>query len=791
MLAVTKEEKRESIVEEFKTIDWTQVVLCVIGFLVSRIGIFDGFYTVGVCYMAAVFHSREIRKWGAVMAALGLISVDLFSGSTVKYLFVILLVVLIRGYIKVTGGKYNIKNQTAAAGCALFSINLIWAAINHFQLFEVFAGMLEVAAGVSLVIIFSFGLEVIMKNRKTPLTQKETISMGFLSACILGGLIDFYIQVPLFQSIYFKDVAIFVLIIAISYLGGANSGVTMSLVVSTLLVLIGYMPSHFAVIYTLAVLIGTIFLVLGRMGVILATGIGLLLGFALFNNRVVDMHIMGAYVAASIISVCFPKSYFGMADWFGYEAVREDERHLIRVQRIITERLSQFSKAFYNLSHTFERISDKKVVLDEKDVNYIIEDTGEKICQGCSMKAFCWKDYLEETYQGAYKMLDLIEKKGQLTLGDIPESFGKTCINAESFACTLSFKLDLFKQNLMWKNRFAESRSLVGEQFRAIAESIGNLSQSIEKQFYFNKEDEELIREMLHSRGIRTKEIMVLEKNSRKEEIHIYIDFSKRNTDVEEELIKVIYDTLGIKTEVEKHECSEEERYLYFKFKLSKAYGVMAGAAFYAKEEVSGDVYSFMEVEEGKYLLALADGMGSGKLASEESTATIELLENFMDSGFKNDLAVKIINSALVLRSSDENFSTMDITLIDEYTGAAEFVKMGAATSFILRNGEVTTVKSSTLPVGLLSDIDMEVCKKQLKDGDIIIMVTDGMLQAENDLLGKEDTFKHFILEADTNNPKYMAEYLIKKSRDLLGNAENDDMTIIVARIWQTKKDML
>ncbi|WP_207646349.1 stage II sporulation protein E [Cellulosilyticum sp. I15G10I2] len=781
----TKEEKREKLFENLKMIKWAQVMLCIIGFFLSRIIVFDTFYTLSVCYIGAVYFDKTLRKWTSIMSLIGLISLGVFDTHILKYLFIIILIVLFRGYMYMSGTKFTLRNQAIITCGAIFCINTLLVIINGFKVFDVLTGLLEAVISIGLVVILCCSAEIISKNRTVQLTQKENISMAFFAACVLGGLVDFYIQVPLFTRIYFRDVITFVIIIAITYLGGTNIGVTMTLVMSTLLVIIGYMPPHFVAIYTLAVLTGTIFATLGRMGVIFATGIGLLLGFALFNNRIIDMQIFGAYLTAYIISILIPKRYFGIAAWFACESSKEEEKHLMRVQKIITEKLSQFSRAFYNLSHTFEKISDKKVFLDEKDINHIIEDTGEKMCQNCSMKEFCWRDYIDKTYQNAYKMLDLIEQKGQLKIGDIPESFKKACPNAESFACTLSFKLDLFKQNLMWKNRFVESRSLVGQQFEAIAESISKLCVDIEKEFYFNKEDENFIKEILHSNGIKTKDIMVLENNGRKEEIHVYTPYYKNDMEIKEGIKKAINKALDVKVETERLECNEQEKYLYFKFKVTKSYGVAAGAAFHAKGEISGDVYSCMEVEEGKYLLALADGMGSGKLASEESTATIELLENFMDSGFKNDLAVKIINSVLVLKSDIENFSTMDITLIDEYTGVAEFLKLGAATSFILRNNEVMTIQASTLPIGILNDVDIEVCKKQLKDGDVIIMVTDGMLQGENELLGKEDTFKHFILEANTNNPSYMAEYLMKKSRDLLGNAENDDMTIIVARIWQ------
>ncbi|MDF2595638.1 MAG: spoIIE [Clostridia bacterium] len=785
MLINTKEEKSEAILQNFRMIKWGYVLICMIGFLLSRICVFNEFYTLGVCYIGAVFSDKELRKWNSLVALGGLMTIGLFDTNVLKYILMIILVILMRAYMSMMKSAFNVRNQTLVTSLAILFINIVLAGINGFKLFDLFIGFLETTVGMGLVIILYYSTEVILTNRKTSLTQKETISMAFLTACILGGLIDFYIQVPWFKSIYFRDIMTFIIIIAITYMGGMNMGITISLIISTILVLIGYMPPHFVAIYTLATLIGTVFYILDRVGVIFATGVGLLLGFALFNDRIIDWQIVGAYLTAGVISLWLPKKYFGIDEWFGHGQAEIDEKHLLRVQKIITEKLSQFSKAFYNLSNTFGKISDKQFFLDEKDINDVIEDTGEKMCQNCSMKEFCWKDYIGQTYQSAYKMLDLIEKKGQLKLGDIPDTFRKSCINAESFACTLGFKLDLLKQRFMWKNRFVESRELVRQQFEAVAESVNKLCKDIEQELYFNQEDEKLIKEVLDASGIKTKDIMVLENNGRKEAIHIYTRYDTKGTDIKENIIKAIYSALDIRVEAEKTEFNQEENYLYFKFKMSKVYGVLAGSAAHAKGEISGDVYSFMEVEDGRYLLALADGMGSGKLALEESTATIELLENFMDSGFQNDLAVKIINSVLVLKSDIENFSTMDITLIDEYTGVAEFLKMGAATSFILRNGEVTTIQSNTLPVGILKDVDMEIYKKQLKDGDVIIMVTDGMLQGGNDLLGKEDTFKHFILEAHSNNPSYMAEYLVRKSRDLLGYAENDDMTIIVARIWQ------
>lgn len=780
----TEEKKKIAVSELLKGINWMTVMLCCMAFFMGRIQLFGGFYTLGIAYVGAMYLNKQTRRWGAVLGILGLLSVGKLDTILVRYILILLLLMGFRMGMQFFGSECNTKNQTVLAGLSTFIISLMSLLIGQATIYSMAVCLLETAVAMGLVTILAYSIQVLDKKRTTPLTQNEMASMSFLIAGLLGGMMDFYMIVPLFERVYFKDVLIFILILSVIFLGGMSSGIIMTLIISTVLVVIGYMPTQFVAIYLFAALIGGLFYFLDRVGIVFAAGLGLLLGFALFNQRVIDLPIVGAYVGAVVMSLCIPRNYFGLGDWFGYGIDVDEEKHLIHVQTIITERLNHFSKAFNDLSKTFERISDKEVHFGQADIQNMIEDTGECICQKCSMNHFCWQDYIKDTYASSYDMLDTIEKKGCITVADIPVKFKNACINAESFAFTLGFKMDLLKLKRQWQKRFVETRGLISQQFEAVSESIEKLSSNIQSEFYFNKEDERNIREHLHMKGIRTKDIMVLENNGRKEEIHIYVHY-KGEMDLKEHLIQGIQEALDLKVDVIKYEYHIEEKYCYFKLGIRKQFNITAGAAVAAKGDISGDVYSFMELTSGKYLLALADGMGSGKLANEESTATIELLESFMESGFKNEVAVKMINSALVLKSDIDNFSTMDITLVDEYTGIAEFLKLGASTSFLVRDEEVTTIKASSLPIGILDRVDIVSCKKQLKDGDMVIMVTDGILESKNDFLNKEETFKHFIREAKSNNPQYLASYLLEKTRNLLAGEENDDMTIIVARVWK------
>lgn len=192
-----------------------------------------------------------------------------------------------------------------------------------------------------------------------------------------------------------------------------------------------------------------------------------------------------------------------------------------------------------------------------------------------------------------------------------------------------------------------------------------------------------------------------------------------------------------------------------------------------------------MEIANGQYLLALSDGMGSGLSACNESTATIELLEEFIGSGFDKDIAIRMINSVLILKTGEESFSTMDMAIVDMASGIGEFIKIGAATTFIKKKNYVEIIGSNSLPVGILNKVDVEVQKRQLRDGDMIIMVSDGILDIEKNRFNQEDTFINLIEEVDTNNPQFMADSLLEKAQNLICGKIDDDMTIIVARVWE------
>lgn len=197
---------------------------------------------------------------------------------------------------------------------------------------------------------------------------------------------------------------------------------------------------------------------------------------------------------------------------------------------------------------------------------------------------------------------------------------------------------------------------------------------------------------------------------------------------------------------------------------------------------VSGDSYLVKECR-NKLVLLLSDGMGIGPRASLESQATITLLEQLIESGFDRRLAVRTVNSILLLRSPDEVFATVDLAVVDLVTGDAEFIKIGSAPTFLVRGDQVSVLVNASVPAGILNNIDIEAITRSLQAGDLVVMVTDGVLESRKGLAKKDEWLASFLRRARQREPQELAQAILDKA--IAGSSQEvpDDMTVLVAKL--------
>ena len=183
-------------------------------------------------------------------------------------------------------------------------------------------------------------------------------------------------------------------------------------------------------------------------------------------------------------------------------------------------------------------------------------------------------------------------------------------------------------------------------------------------------------------------------------------------------------------------------------------------------------------------MTVLSDGMGSGPAAKQESGAAVELIQKFSKSGFNKITAINTVNSIMSIKfSEEENFSTMDMSSIDLYNGNVDFIKVGAVASFIKTPQEIITIKSRTLPMGVMDKVDIDVFRKSVSNGDIIIMLRDVVLDYNNEAVGKEEWMIDFLNNCNCSNPNELCNEILIKAKELSGGKIRDDMTVIVEKI--------
>ena len=203
-----------------------------------------------------------------------------------------------------------------------------------------------------------------------------------------------------------------------------------------------------------------------------------------------------------------------------------------------------------------------------------------------------------------------------------------------------------------------------------------------------------------------------------------------------------------------------------------------------SKSDMSGDSNLNIRLKDGKYLVAISDGMGSGKKAKKSSMQTLRLLENLLLSGFDKNTSLELINTSLV-NQNKEIFSTLDIAIVDLYLGKIEFIKSGACPTYIKSKKKVQIIKANSLPAGILEESNIQIFDKDIESGDIMLMCSDGILDSNIEYKNKELWIKYMLEDIETSNTQKIADIILNEAIDNNYGTAKDDMSIIVCKFMK------
>ena len=346
------------------------------------------------------------------------------------------------------------------------------------------------------------------------------------------------------------------------------------------------------------------------------------------------------------------------------------------------------------------------------------------------------------------------------------------------------------RQRLLSEKRLWENRQIIREHLTEMAKIMTEVASEVVCFCPMEEKKKRMVTAALKEEGIRVENLSYLPRATGKRDVSLTLSTEIKggiSADEVADMVSVLLDrrfqlsvTSPCRVDREPHSYILEEE---------AGFQVLTGFSRVTKENetISGDNFAVIETEKGRVTVMLSDGTGSGEMAGKDSGRVLDLMEKMLEAGYSVDGAVNLVNTALFVVGEDRNHPTLDLCDIDLYGGNCRLYKAGGAVTFLKREEKVEQLKAGTLPLGIFQQVDIPSIERQLQDGDYLIMVSDGVIDA---LKGHdyENTLEEVISGIREQNPGEIADKILRMAICAGGGHILDDMTVGVIGVWETAR---
>ena len=499
----------------------------------------------------------------------------------------------------------------------------------------------------------------------------------------------------------------------------------------------------------------------------------------------VFFNIYTVYTAIHFISVLFGCVCFCVIPNHILQKLKDKlyafrEKQLVRQcinrnRTILSNKLYDLSSIFSEMANSFNLFQKKS--LSEDGAKAIMEkEILSCVCKECDNFIRCKKN--ERIIGGDInKMIDIGFAKGKLSLIDLPNDLSAICTHPNNILYGLNKLLADYRARLIENENLAVGRRLIASEALGIADILQGLALESGQLLKFNNKLERMLFDKLVKGGFIISELLLFGEEDR---ITVNLIITMKEFSILN-LQNLISGALGINMiVVDKVSISEEK--LYLSLKKANEYDAVFGISKTTKDGslASGDTYSMTKISCDKYLVALSDGMGSGNEAQNVSSASLSLIESFYKAGLNESLILDTVNKLLTINTEDY-FTALDISVIDLKTCSADFIKYGAPYGFIINENGIKIIEGSSLPLCIIDGLKPSVASTPLNDGDMILLLTDGISDAFNN----SGAIIDYLRTLPAKNPQTLTDEILKYAIDLNNGEVRDDMTALAVRIYK------
>lgn len=689
-------------------------------------------------YLAMGVTAENLRYIAACIIAASVTWLSLFSRSGRYYPYIASLI-----------------GALSLAGTSIL-VGLIWDYTPYLALMTISETMLAAGAGFFLYT----SLSAVMGGKS--LSSMKTIEVASTVMLCLMLIVSLQRFSP--ASIPMSGVLAAMLCLLSGWLFKEGGGALMGTAVGLAFLLMPMGGMNYFAMFAVAGLVGGLFSALSRpamCGVFFATGAGL--AGALFREACVP--IIVSLLIGSVLFLLVPDGILATFKKNSMMIRADDDR-----REEVSKRLLSAAEGLENVGSLVTKVSERLTDTAVRSPEELFENAVDSVCKHCDRKLLCHDKLYDETLTAFGQMKKTLARGETLTKRNIPLFLLQRCKNPEELLGEINGGYRMYAAKQSMGRSVGDLRQTVIEQFSSLSGFLEELSDRIEEVRETDRHLTQRTREFLKNEDVRLREVeCTCDAYGR-----MTLQFTAENFDQ----AKAAYfaGALGelcgrkfLAPEIKKRDRVTTVRLLeeaVFSIRYDMKQQTAEG------EKYCGDGFDSFLLENGFSVTLLCDGMGRGGMAAVDGKMAVGLMGDLVKAGFSPKSAVSLVNAALFLKSEEESTSTVDMLIVDLYTGKATLYKSGAAPTYIKRGDRVIRIDTEALPIGILTPAPFGKTGVQLKDGDVVVMTSDGAMP-------EEDVIAEALRAGVEKEPATLTARLMNAVKEL-PDSSRDDITIAV-----------
>lgn len=761
----TNEELKPNL-KDFLSAAFLHIMMTLLGFVVSRGIIFETLMPFGLVFVG-----------GCTVSFLPSIAIGSFIGYFIpaigsggfRYIAALFAVIAIRlllsGYTRVTDNPFFLGGIASIANAFTGAVTYSGVPLDALKLIAE-----------SLIIFGSVFLThktfMFIPNRRCGLMSDELVCSLATVSIIIIGLSDFTV----FGISLGRTMGIFLILAAAKY-GGVLACAICGISMSFCSALTASFESGFG-IYAFAGLAVGVFSSLGKYAqaaAFIASGvIGLSFmqfkeGYALFISEI---------IIGCILFLLIPRTIGIYLSKFFYQHPKFTCD--LGSSKALGLRLNLASGALMDVSDTVCQVSQELGKINAPDFKTVLGLIEQDACSGCKLRLHCWENKADQTLAAIMQMINFVKGGEPDDNRHNIDEFRGRCLRVKKMEDTIKSRYSQYTSMIAAENRIEEVRSVVSEQFEGISNMLSELANSLATDEQFDERAAESAVSALNNLGLYTENCAAKVDKFGRMSLEIKLKLDPEAVLNRLQIMKMLslacerdFDIPNI-TKTNDGALMTVNEHPEFRIDI----GVDQHCA--VTGSVCGDSCKFFNDGKGHFIMVLSDGMGTGGRAAVDGAMASGLMARLLKAGFGYDCSLKILNSSMLFKSSDESLATVDIASIDLFTGNTELYKAGAAPTIVRRNGKPGRAESNSLPIGILKDVSFDRAGIRLKSDDILLLVSDGVTFDGTEWIRTELEHWHDGCAQD------LAEHICNCARRRRTDGRRDDITVMAAIIEKT-----